>query len=440
MSAARFLSVFGTASVIFGFAWVHATQIDPLTYDPIRTSAFPWTVLFILGILCGIYATGLPELSRSRRSVAGATVLAVAGSVVTVSVFQLLLGTPLLPRSVVGVGGALVIPVQLLAWNLDDDRRRLAAAKERIVLVAEPDGAGDLIADLVGQVERPATLALHLAPDEAVARFGEETRILDAIDEEQASVLVLDVAAQAIPAIVRQAAAAHSEGVRIRTLSLFTEEYLGKLPVTELERVSLLFDIGELHRARYNRFKRLFDLFFGAFLAIPLLLVVPVVLVGNLISNKGPLLFRQQRVGKAGEVFEILKFRSMLADDGPSTWTDVDDDRITRFGQFLRRTHLDELPQVINILRGDISLVGPRPEQQTYVTQLREKIPFYDVRHLVRPGLTGWAQVKYQYGATEQDAVEKLQYEFYYLRHQSFALDTRILIRTARAVVGQQGR
>ncbi len=440
MSVARFLSFFGTASAIFGFGWVHATQIDPTTYDPIGTSVFPWTVLFVAGVLAGLYAMGLPELATSRRSVIGSTVLALAGSIVFVSLFQLLLGTPLLPRSVVGVGGFLVLPVQLLAWNVADDRQRLAAAKEQVVLLAEPDGASDLVTDLTGQVERPATIAVHLTPDEVDGSFVDDDVVLRSIEDAGASVLILDVAAQAVPRIVRQAAAAHEAGIRIRTLSLFTEEYLGKLPVTELERVSLLFDIGELHRARYNRLKRLVDIMFAVLLLVPLAMVVPVVIAGNVLSNRGPLLFRQDRIGKGGQPFEIFKFRSMLPYDGPSTWTQVEDSRVTTFGRFMRRTHLDELPQVVNILRGDLSLVGPRPEQANYVDELREKIPFYDVRHLVRPGLTGWAQVKYQYGATEQDAVEKLQYEFYYLRHQSLMLDARIIARTARAVVGQQGR
>lgn len=121
-------------------------------------------------------------------------------------------------------------------------------------------------------------------------------------------------------------------------------------------------------------------------------------------------------------------------------WTVEGDPRITRFGLFLRRTHLDELPQVVNILRGDQSLVGPRPEQPQYVADLREKIPFYDIRHMVRPGLTGWAQVKYPYGASELDALEKLQYDCYYLRHQGIGLDVRIIGRTLRSVIRRGGR
>ena len=157
-------------------------------------------------------------------------------------------------------------------------------------------------------------------------------------------------------------------------------------------------------------------------------------------ANQGPLFYRQQRVGKDGELFTILKYRTMTAGAGPSNWTASHDPRLTGFGRVMRRVHLDELPQVWNVLRRDLSMVGPRPEQPHYVAQLARQIPFYESRHLVRPGITGWAQVKYDYGSSELDAMEKLQYEFYYLRHQSLALDLRILGRTLRSIVGLRGR
>jgi len=203
-----------------------------------------------------------------------------------------------------------------------------------------------------------------------------------------------------------------------------------------------MFDIGEVHRGRYGRFKRVTDLVIGL-LALPVLaLAIPFVVIGDLVGNRGRLFYTQVRVGKNGELFRIYKFRTMrAAPDGAVTeWTAENDPRITPFGRLLRISHLDELPQVINIIKGDLSVVGPRPEQEHYVEELREKLPFYDLRHLVRPGLTGWAQVKYGYAGDESDAVEKLQYEFYYLRHQSLGLDARIVGRTVRSVIGGAGR
>ena len=231
----------------------------------------------------------------------------------------------------------------------------------------------------------------------------------------------------------------------MRSLTLFYDEWLGKLPLSELERVSLMFDIGELHRARYGRLKRLIDLAAAVAGLVALAVVTPAVAVGNLIANRGPLFFRQERMGRNGHVFSILKFRSMRDGDGdgsnePGAWTSEDDPRITPLGRWQRCSHIDELPQAWNVLRGDLSLCGPRPEQPRYVTELTEKIPFYNLRHLVRPGVTGWAQVKYPYGSTDDDALEKLQYEFWYLRHQKLVLDLKIAGRTLRHVVGRAGR
>jgi len=202
-----------------------------------------------------------------------------------------------------------------------------------------------------------------------------------------------------------------------------------------------MFDIGELHRARYGRVKRVFDIAFAVAGLVPLALLTPAVMVANRFGNRGPLLYRQERVGKSGRVFEIVKYRTMRPEDGgPWEWTGQDDPRVTPFGRLLRRSHLDELPQVVNILQGHLSVVAVRPEKPRYVGELEGKIPFYRLRHLVRPGLTGWAQVKYPYGANEADAVEKLQYEFYYLRHQGLRLDFRVVARTLRTVIGRSGR
>ena len=168
--------------------------------------------------------------------------------------------------------------------------------------------------------------------------------------------------------------------------------------------------------------------------------MTPLVVAANRLANRGPLLYRPPRVGRDGKLFSILKFRTMHCVDPAGDPTAEDDPRVTRFGRVLRHSHLDELPQVLNILRGELSVVGPRPEQPHLVSELSAKLPFYRLRHLVRPGLTGWAQVKYRYAGTDVEALEKLQYEFFYLRRQSLALDARIVGRTIRSVIGRDGR
>jgi lipopolysaccharide/colanic/teichoic acid biosynthesis glycosyltransferase len=151
-----------------------------------------------------------------------------------------------------------------------------------------------------------------------------------------------------------------------------------------------------------------------------------------------PILYRQKRVGESGQVFEILKFRSMRVDaekDGVARWAKKNDDRITRVGKFVRMTRVDELPQLINVMRGDMSFVGPRPERPPFVHELSRKVPFYASRHSVKPGITGWAQVRYPYGASVDDAVQKLQFDLYYVKNNSLFLDLVILFQTAQVVL-----
>jgi lipopolysaccharide/colanic/teichoic acid biosynthesis glycosyltransferase len=308
--------------------------------------------------------------------------------------------------------------------------------------VGPPSEAVTLKGELDAEPERPAVLVAALEPLTAVSPDGRHKPLLDEVLRVRATVVVLDRTALAEPTVVSQAAALHEAGLRVRSLSSFYEDWLGKLPVSELERASLFFDIRELHGDRYLRVKRLLDVAFGVVGCIGLLLALPFVVVGDAVANRGSMFYRQRRVGKNGVEFSILKFRTMReTDEVPSNeWTKENDPRITPFGRLLRRTHVDELPQLVNIVRGDLSFVGPRPEQPQYVYELSQKLPFYGLRHLVRPGLTGWAQVKYGYAGDERDALEKLQYEFWYLRNQSLSLDARVIGRTVRSVFGLGGR
>jgi len=313
-----------------------------------------------------------------------------------------------------------------------------------VVLIGRAAEATQLADDITLAPERASKLVAHIAAREASATATSQP-LAEAVDEHRATVVVLDRTAIENASIIDQAALLHVKGIRVRTLQEFYEEWLGKLPISELERESLFFDISEVHYVPYARTKRLVDLTCALVGVVPLAAAVPFVLLGNLLANRGPLVFRQDRVGINGTTFQILKFRTMsvpasATKDGAGEWTRADDPRITPFGKFMRITHIDELPQVINILKGELSMVGPRPEQPRYVVQLNDKLPFYDMRHLVRPGLTGWAQVKYGYAGDERDALEKLQYEFFYLRRQSLMFDLRIMFRTIRSTLGGEGK
>ncbi|NNE74496.1 MAG: hypothetical protein HKN26_12590 [Acidimicrobiales bacterium] len=438
---ARALLGIGIAVTILGLSKYHAAEVAVPAYDYTSSSRFAWSGFYGLLLLTTSYGVGLPDLTRRRRNIVAASLIASGGAALAFSFVQLVLGNALLPRFVVFGSATLLVPWFWICANLSNDVRERDSENDRVIVVGSWADAAELETELDSGAERPARIVDVLSPHDLVPRSISDRPLRQAAQAGGATVVVLDREAQSDPVVVPQVAELHEQGVRVRTLALFYEEWLGKLPAAELERVSLLFDIGEIHRRRYARQRRLFDVIvglvgFGAFA-----LAVPFVWVGNTFGNRGPLLFKQERVGQGGEPFTIYKFRTMTDAGGDTTsWTTENDPRITKFGGFLRLSHLDELPQMLNIVRGDLAFVGPRPEQAHYVEELTEKLPFYRVRHLVKPGLTGWAQVKYGYASDDRDALEKLQYEFYYLRHQGLMFDMRIVVRTLRSVLGRRGR
>ena len=178
--------------------------------------------------------------------------------------------------------------------------------------------------------------------------------------------------------------------------------------------------------------------FIGAILSLPIAIVTAILIR---IDSRGPVLYKQERVGKNGRTFTLMKFRSMRVDaekDGP-VWAQTDDQRMTRVGRVIRKIRVDEIPQFWNILRGDMNFVGPRPERPHFIAQLAQEIPYYEQRHLIAPGLTGWAQIKYPYGASIEDARQKLQYDLYYIKKQSLTLDATIMFETIKTILFGRG-
>jgi lipopolysaccharide/colanic/teichoic acid biosynthesis glycosyltransferase len=435
----KLLAPLVTLLVVVGCAEIHARYVGHyslLHNDP----RLPWLIVLVAVLWTTTYAAGVTETAIGREARLLRSTAAALSAVVVVSVIQLISRRALLPDFDLGMSVVFLIPLLTIIAGIGERSRAHQGTRERVVAVVGEEDAELLRREVTSGAEQPADLVAVVVPKEALPSEGDEMPLETLVKAVRATLLVLGRDAQGSEEIVSQAVHIHSNGVRVRTLSLFYDEWLGKLPITELERIALLFDINEIHRLAYARVKRLLDIVVAAAGTVPLLVAIPMVAILDLFGNRGPLFYSQPRVGKDSRVFVILKFRTMLPHDGPSSWTASDDPRLGAVGRLLRKLHVDELPQVWNVLRRDLSIVGPRPEQPRYVAQLSEQIPFYDVRHLVRPGITGWAQVKYPYGADELDALEKLQYEFYYLRHQSLGLDLRIMGRTLRTIVHRGGR
>ena len=232
------------------------------------------------------------------------------------------------------------------------------------------------------------------------------------------------------------------EAVTIVDLPTFYEKIRHSVPESALDERWIVDNLATQEATVYEHGKRLFDLLCAALFAIPTLAVAPFVAFVVWIDDRGPVLYRQARVGKGGRVFSIVKFRTMRVDaeKAGAAFAQQDDPRVTRVGRFLRVTRLDELPQLWNILRGEMSFVGPRPERPEIEAELAKTIPLFPVRHLARPGLTGWAQVSAPYASTLDDHLMKLRHDLYYLKYRSMALDVAIVLKTAYSVMKRKGR
>ena len=231
-------------------------------------------------------------------------------------------------------------------------------------------------------------------------------------------------------------------GIEVVDWPSFFERETGQIQVESLNPSWMIFSDGFRRGSVTDMSKRMFDVAASMLL---MLISLPVILLTALLiwlESGSPIFYRQERVGEHGRVFEVLKFRSMRQDaerDGMPQWAKKQDDRVTRVGTIIRKLRIDELPQVFNVLKGDMSFVGPRPERPFFVKDLSQKVPYYPSRHTVKPGITGWAQIRYPYGATVEDAVQKLQYDLYYVKNHTLFLDLIILFQTAQVVLFGKG-
>lgn len=225
------------------------------------------------------------------------------------------------------------------------------------------------------------------------------------------------------------------------SLPAFYENITGRIPINVINQTWFLENLSEGNRSRFNSVKRLSDLFASTLLFILSSPLWPMIALGTKISSPGPVFFKQTRSGRNGQNFTMIKFRTMREEGNLRTLTIEGDTRITKFGNFLRKTRLDELPQLINILKGEMSFVGPRPERPEFVIDLEAKIPFYRERLLVTPGVTGWDQVSGEYhSASVEDTIKKLQYDLYYIKNRSTYLDFTIILKTIATVFSRSGR
>jgi sugar transferase (PEP-CTERM system associated) len=398
---------------------------------------------------CDLY--DLRNLTNRRGLVA--TLVQALGSTSLVLAFTYLLFPSLAfdPVVIIASTGVVIGIISTSRATVDWLARRMAP-RERILIIGVSDGAIELARELerrraalgveiVGFIDsepgrartQPASIELFErgADIAGLVRSRHVDRIVVSLEDSRGK-LPMDQLLQI----------KLSGGVQVNDLPSVYEEFTGKISVEHLRPSWLIFSEGFRKSRRSMFVKRSVDIvvgLIGLVLSAPLMLLTAALVK---LSSSGPVLYHQTRVGADGSTFTVHKFRSMVADAEAKTgavWAHRNDTRITPVGRFLRRSRLDELPQLWNVLRGDMSMVGPRPERPEFVAKLTEQIPFYGQRHLVRPGLTGWAQVRYTYGASVEDAMQKLQYDLFYIKNLSLALDIFILVATLKTVIQRRG-
>jgi len=314
---------------------------------------------------------------------------------------------------------------------------------KRRVLVVGTSTCADAVADAISfEGSAPFTVvgAVDDEPEDA-ARLGSVAELSRVIDEQRPDLIVLTDGESSTRALDRLLDAP-SGGLRIVGHAHFFDHAFGRIPLDDL-KPTWFMSIFHLWQRPYTRFaKRTFDIVCATLLLVlsaPLLLVI----AGLVRLSSGPVIFRQTRVGEGGKLFTIFKFRTMRRDaeePGRPAFAALDDPRVTRMGRVLRRTHLDELPQLWDVLKGDMSIVGPRPERPEFIPMLQEAVPFFTRRLLVKPGITGWAQLRRDYASDADGAAEKLSYDLWYVRHRNLVVDLAICAKTLSSVLLRPGR
>lgn len=269
------------------------------------------------------------------------------------------------------------------------------------------------------------------------------TNLSQAIKDKNINTVVLSPEAYKTPEVIEIFYKSIGKKINFYNLSFLYERLTGKVLLGAIDQVWFLENISEGKKRTYEFLKRIGDIVLGLLFGTISLVFYPFIIIAMQIDSPGPIFYQQTRIGRIGKSFRLIKFRNMIPNAEAKTgavWASDNDPRITRVGNFLRKTRLDEIPQLWTVVKGEISLVGPRAERPEFHDILKKEIPFYEERYLIKPGLTGWAQINYRYGSSVKDAAEKLKYDLYYIKNRSLVLDLGIILKTVRIMLQQAGR
>lgn len=440
------------AAVLFSlWLWARRDSI-PFELDFI----LPQTIWFFALSLLWVLLAGandfyeLPVAASRTQSMSRLITITLQMGVVYLLVF-FLSERDALPRLFIVYFGVTVF-VLIAIWRLLNPALIGWASTPRRALVIGTDWTAETIINIINRPETAYEVKGVIGSAEEVGRsvanvpvIGTGADLLNFVTRDGISELILTSTREMPGDVFQGVMDAYERGLSVVPMPILYERLTERVPVEHIDAnwtVVLPIDGNNLFNP-YPLLKRFYELILTAVGLVLFALMLPLIALAIKLESPGPIFFTQRRVGRYGRVFKIIKFRTMVPDAEKLTgavFAQKNDPRVTRVGRMLRKTRLDEIPQFLNILRGDMSLVGPRPERPEHVERLQQSIPFYRTRHVVRPGVTGWAQVRYDYGENDEDALVKLQYDLYYIRHQSLMLDVNILLRTVGKVLRMVGQ
>jgi len=411
----RWLPIFGSAAVVW-LAMISVGVYGPYALRSLRFAGARILVAISLGVIALATIDWIVPGDHFWRS----TLLYSMGFAIVVLMLDRLLLNSFL--------GSNAFRRRVLVLGAGDRAQRLRTLSER------PEAGFAIVSYIaMGEPDRVVEEAIARDAIHELGRFVENLGVSEVV-------LALQERRNALP--LNDLLRIKTKGVHVNDFSSFLERETGRVDLDTVNPSWLIFSDGfSSGRILFSAAKRIFDILVSVIL---LLLTAPLIVIFALLvklDSKGPAFFRQRRVGLYGETFDLIKLRSMRVDaekDG-AKWAEKDDPRVTRIGRFIRKVRIDELPQSWSVLKGDMSFVGPRPEVPKFVDDLQEQIPFYGERHMVKPGITGWAQINYPYGASIEDSRKKLEYDLYYAKNYTPFLDLVILLQTVRVILWPEG-
>lgn len=447
------LRIFDIISVL---AVLHLVGII-FEFDYFTINSFHWMWSIVLAIYISVFATifELYDLQKASKFDVVVKNVVITSSITVLFYLFTPFFTPSLPTNRLQIlFFFLAITISLLVWRYAyislistprfDKRILLVANGNDVITIAKSLQKSDPNYKVVGYFDTSSSF-------ESVI-YGEGVKKLDleefsslALEQSVSEIVVCTPISEAITIDLNNRLIKLLEkGVSIRGYSQVYEDLTHRIPVLHVAKD--FYRYFPFSRSNQNKLylfsNRFLDILVGVIGVAFGIVLLPFLLIGNLLGNRGPLLYSQIRVGKNGEHFKLYKLRSMVrnAEENGAQFAVEGDSRVTKFGRFLRKSRLDEIPQFLNVLKSEMSVIGPRPERPEFVENLSEKLPFYEVRHLVKPGITGWAQVNAKYGSSEEDSLEKLQYDLYYIKHRSWFLDITTIIKTLSTIVFFRGQ